>query len=368
VCSCALKQSCLTTRQGVAPRIPLHSTKRLAPRAGSHAELPQQIASLGLGELLRKAMSRVTEVAAAAETNRSGRCGAAQPMPHDVVWIRHAQARLILGPEAEMSSWHCGAAFPSDAEGDTICTHCRWFDVEQGLRGGGAQQELLQPSSPSTSFEASHPPATAALAGAVHGAVHYDCDITASECLDGSFLDSDNLQAWLHRDELVHRGRYAAVCVPALDSEVKRLVVLSCFFSLVISCLCVFCRRSVKRRTVPQVDADDKAERSARSIPEGCRDRNSDEVKESVQPVDAQAAQAEQIIAEIHEELMDSVELPQAERKEMMRKHLRRWHPDKNAAEFQEAATQVLQYLNAQRNWFLADTAVPEAATLLPRR
>jgi len=60
------------------------------------------------------------------------------------------------------------------------------------------------------------------------------------------------------------------------------------------------------------------------------------------------------------------MDAPEAERKQLMRRYLMRWHPDKNAAHDRETATAVIQFLNAKRDWFLSPSVMPETATLLP--
>ncbi|CAE8718557.1 unnamed protein product, partial [Polarella glacialis] len=74
---------------------------------------------------------------------------------------------------------------------------------------------------------------------------------------------------------------------------------------------------------------------------------------------------AAKIIQEIDEDLLENFDASEEKRKVLMRKYLMRWHPDKNAAEDKETATEVIQYLNSKKVWFLESAAYPETAPLL---
>ena len=55
-----------------------------------------------------------------------------------------------------------------------------------------------------------------------------------------------------------------------------------------------------------------------------------------------------------------------ARRRRILHDYQRRWHPDKNPQENSETATQVSQFLNANKSWFLEGGTQSETASLLP--
>eukprot|EP00434_Breviolum_minutum_P012993 symbB.v1.2.011453.t1/scaffold713.1/size170176/2 len=76
-------------------------------------------------------------------------------------------------------------------------------------------------------------------------------------------------------------------------------------------------------------------------------------------------SEASEIIKGIEQDLAANWEAPKAERKQIMREYLRRWHPDKNSDESKETATAVIQFLYANKVQFLEQSPSTEVTPLL---
>lgn len=147
------------------------------------------------------------------------------------IWVQRAQRSYFVGTEQEKggsggstSSWSCGPIEPGPAAA-AVCSRCRWFDT----------------SSPGPSADAS---ATG----------HLDLNVSPAECLLGSFADPSDAQAWLHRDLLVHRGRYAAECVPSVSVEWWRIAAAIALLFLFgwLACTCQRRQRPFRGRSGSQ--------------------------------------------------------------------------------------------------------------------
>lgn len=274
------------------------------------------------------------------------------------IWIQMAHEGLFAqdGPAA----WDCSPlpqGFVASAPG---CQTCLWFDTQKW---------------PNSTASSSSGPKDASLVR-----FHLEEGVASQECLEGSFKLED-VNAWLRRDELVHRQRYAAACIPPSVGMSRRMIrIQTTFLFLGGSVLSVFaCTYRLRRPPPPAARQEawrDPTKWREDSFPQARPQPSAPapEGRREARPSGTQRAVAssgeldgkDRIIREIHEDLLDTADTPLADRKQVMRRHLIRWHPDKNSAEDQEVATAVLQFLNAQKKWFLAATAVPEAATLLP--
>lgn len=207
------------------------------------------------------------------------------------------------------------------------CLRCLWFDTESPLHASSSASKSK----------------------------HVAFSVPPEECLLGSFSDPANPDGWLERDLLVHQGRYAAACFPSVSMQWWRLVaagsVAIALAWFIIRCI----RQGRSRRSANEGGAAAGGVNASRakSTGHGC---TTSRISDS----------ASQIVHEIHEDLLDQIEAPEPERRQIMRRYLMRWHPDKNPPEDRERATVVLQFLNSRRDWFLGRNVTPESATLLP--
>eukprot|EP00746_Dinoflagellata_sp_MGD_P113061 gnl/MRDRNA2_/MRDRNA2_50062_c0_seq1.p1 gnl/MRDRNA2_/MRDRNA2_50062_c0~~gnl/MRDRNA2_/MRDRNA2_50062_c0_seq1.p1 ORF type:complete len:595 (+),score=89.61 gnl/MRDRNA2_/MRDRNA2_50062_c0_seq1:131-1915(+) len=64
--------------------------------------------------------------------------------------------------------------------------------------------------------------------------------------------------------------------------------------------------------------------------------------------------EASAAILSIHQVMVSQMSAPLGDRKQMLREWTMRWHPDKNSEASKEMSTSVFQYINANKDWFLA--------------
>lgn len=117
------------------------------------------------------------------EADASGSERARRTDAASTVWIRESSERHFLDLDDKDSAWSC-SDFPAQAS--VQCEACHWFDTrEEVCLGGGCGRTAV--------------------------------DVSAQECLDGTFADAADASAWLKRDHLVNRHWYAAACIPPAD-------------------------------------------------------------------------------------------------------------------------------------------------------
>eukprot|EP00928_Gymnodinium_smaydae_P017332 TRINITY_DN16626_c0_g1_i1.p1 TRINITY_DN16626_c0_g1~~TRINITY_DN16626_c0_g1_i1.p1 ORF type:complete len:418 (+),score=82.00 TRINITY_DN16626_c0_g1_i1:88-1341(+) len=360
-----------------------------------------------------------------------------------VVWIRESREEFFFGAKAPVRTVarplrlatarpRCRPLRPRPSP-EVVCLVCRWFDMDEtGCHGDCG---------------------------------HVDADVPAAACLDGSFLAED-AGAWIVRDRLVHRQRYAAACSPPPDFAVRSgggvnadgsttaagaapaatargadaagdaggavgatdapvdawlAVLLGPLFTCLLWCLARGCRRagslpSASGYTAVPTDADVDpqtplhaggfrkatagqarqafAAAGARGAPwppereraasasasdssaspprQGSGDSPEHRVRARSRSDDSALSlassdqdDAEAIIRALDLDLLSAVDAPQEERKQLLRRHQMRWHPDKNVAERRHVATAVTQHLNSKRDWFLGPSPSAETAVLL---
>lgn len=272
---------------------------------------------------------------------------------HVPVLIQSSRARAYLGGTA----WAC-QRLEHDVARTEICQSCRWFDM--------------------------HLPGSLSVSGELG---HLDLKVPAQKCLDGSFPDSSDTGAWLRRDELVHLGRYAAVCVHPAIEHVRHSgwfshSVYIVWIALTGACFLLLAPCCRRRRFVgsdgdvdpdfappprpPQPPPWERYQEHLREPSQAAADsRASNSVGRVADTSAAPGSAAARIIRKIQQDLDANIDAPEAERKQVMRKYQMRWHPDKNVSEDKETATAVIQFLNSKKDWFLDSSGVPEAAPLL---
>lgn len=277
--------------------------------------------------------------ACAAEPAKNAGSLVGQPSLH--VWIQSSRETPFLqnpGLGDADVTWACGRIDVNDQDrgsaDNAICQVCRWFDgesVRSSLTVGGG------------TFE------------------HMELNIRAADCLAGSFSDAYDALTWLQRDQLVHQHRYMAVCIEPTVGQVWVLPWVMVGVLLALACLPCALRAWWRHCQ--------GFRRMARaSPPAGAYAPRESSASEGTVVHDASGASGDavRLIREIHEELVEHVDAPEPERKALIRRHMLRWHPDKHPAGDQATATLVVQFLNAQRHWFLSTTVLPESAPLLP--
>eukprot|EP00927_Polykrikos_kofoidii_P030015 TRINITY_DN25897_c0_g1_i1.p1 TRINITY_DN25897_c0_g1~~TRINITY_DN25897_c0_g1_i1.p1 ORF type:complete len:271 (+),score=20.50 TRINITY_DN25897_c0_g1_i1:61-813(+) len=225
---------------------------------------------------------------------------------------------------------------------------------------------------------------------------HVNRNVRARECLDGTFLDASDAGAWLLRDQLVHKQRYAAMCTPIINSGIAAVIpALGLRISPRVSeeiettALAVavagvfFCLVSYIRGARPIVVVPWRHETAYTAVPTTSPCTSAGRFTESHQyasppsspktdpstaftgkfgrfmgiPLSRTVSDssdasplrreqweqtAEEAIRQIHEDLVDHIDLPPDQRKSLLRKYQRRWHPDKNASERRSMATEVM--------------------------
>lgn len=293
--------------------------------------------------------------------------------PPSLVWIRSAKDQKYF---AHGKAWLCtplGLMQARMAE-NAVCTGCRWFDTKQP----GSLEDISTLG-------------------------HLDLSVRAPECLVGSFLDASNPDAWLRRDNLIQHGRYAAACISpeVLDRSWSTHWACMAVVGPASLCLCFLCRwplRTLLGQLIGGcVGADDHGGTYRQETPQDASGwHNIPGLGPSRRPMGAgqsrkeahdiyrdradlpgamplrrdvsevfQCGRASQVIRDIEEDMLDNIDASEADRKQLMRKYMMRWHPDKNTVDDKEIATAVIQYLNSKKEWFLNPSMHPETSPLL---
>lgn len=306
----------------------------------------------------------------------------------DEIWILSSQKSYFVAGhpsstnlQKESTSWVCSVVESGPVE-EMICQRCQWFDIAK------EPEPYLSKG-------------------------HLEQNVNPAECLEGSFVDPVDADAWLRRDYLVHSGSYAAACVdPAASLAWWRPVAALALCVMLVCFSCAYAwRRRARLRTEgfgakacgTSMPEDEQSSTAGAAGAGHCSKSATANLKDPAAAASLCANQqrstggracgmrkeagaaaaadqghpagvlekrkvdsATQAIQDIHEELLDRMDAPENERKQLMRRYLMRWHPDKNTPEDRVMCTVVLQFLNSKRDWFLRPEIIPETATLLP--
>eukprot|EP00933_Yihiella_yeosuensis_P006681 TRINITY_DN111429_c0_g1_i1.p1 TRINITY_DN111429_c0_g1~~TRINITY_DN111429_c0_g1_i1.p1 ORF type:complete len:319 (-),score=47.52 TRINITY_DN111429_c0_g1_i1:526-1482(-) len=269
------------------------------------------------------------------------------------VLVQSVKVQAFLGGD----EWSCHTPEEGHRFADnSVCKSCRWFDTEKA----GSLVTLGKLG-------------------------HLDDQVPAYSCLDGSFREVTDIGAWLRRTKLVNNGRYMAACISPVRRTSGLWTILAdtvrwVAIALPIAWLCCLPVLAWYRKYLAKDGLGESSPRqgsrqgsrastrrpskSRSSCPNGNDHTSPNQENYPIEfsPPTEDAAQAIQVI---QQDFHDNMDASEAEKKQVIRKYLMRWHPDKNPGKDKETATAVLQYIASSKVWFLESSRIPELAPLL---